>query len=236
MSRMNKNRVMKLSLLTLVISLIALFYFMGGSRYLELSFIQNKLNIIQDKFAQSPWEVTLIFTGIYILITSLSIPGAIILTLLSGAIFGTFPGSLLVTFSSTTGAALAFLMSRYLFRDFMQRRLARTFHKMNRKVKQEGRLYLFILRMVPVSPFVVINLAMGLTNMRLWSYVWITFLGMYPGTYIYVYAGQKISEITDISQILSWPIMLSLTALGLFPYLARQLARNLLRKRTKLMA
>lgn len=166
-----------------------------------------------------------LFLGVYIFLTSLSIPGAIVLTLLAGAIFGVGNGTLLVSVASTAGASIAFLMSRYLFRESMMKKFERKLRKINRKLEQNGNLYLFTLRLIPVSPYVVVNILMGLTSVRLWTFIWITFLGMLPGNMIYVFAGRKIADIRSASEILTWPIILSLTLIGILPLVTTKIGR-----------
>ena len=216
--KIKKNKIF---LIALIIILIASFYLTGLYKELEFENIQSNLDRIQAYFKTSPYLVTLMFVGAYVLITSLSIPGAIVLTLLSGAIFGVFAGTLIVSISSCLGATIAFLMSRYLFRDAMMKKYDKRFKKFDEKFRKSGKSYLFTLRLIPISPFVVINIFMGLTTIRLWTYIWITFVGMIPGTFIYVFAGRKISEIESPSEILSPSIIIILSVIGLLPVLIK---------------
>lgn len=213
----------KLIFLLIMVSVVALFYATGSYRYLELNFIQKNLDAIRSFYDLHPAPLIAVFLILYISITSLSIPGAIVLTLLAGAIFGVVPGTLLVSFASTAGATIAFLMSRYLLRESMMARFKDKLKTVNQKVKENGNSYLFTIRLIPVSPYVVINVLMGLTSMRTWNYIWITFVAMFPGNLVYVYAGRKISEIRSASEILSWPIILVLTFLGLLPLIIKKL-------------
>ncbi len=205
----------------LIVGAIIGFYLFGGSEYLTLEFAQTNLEKLRAVLKESPVMTTSVFVGIYLFLTVLSIPGSIILTLLSGAIFGLGMGLFWVMFCTTTGACLAFLMSRYMFRDYFSRRFRNQFNKMNLRVKKGGISYLFTLRMIPVSPYVVINIVMGLTNMKLWNFAWVTFLGMLPGTFLYVLAGKKIASIEKVSEIFSWEIIAGLSLLGLLPPLMR---------------
>lgn len=198
-----------------------LFYATGTYKYLELSNIQRNLEYIRIFNQTNPVLMVSFFMMAYISITALSIPGAIVLTLLSGAIFGVETGTILVSLASTIGATIAFLMSRYLFQESMMKKFHHTFISINEKFKESGSTYLFTLRLIPVSPFVVINILMGLTSIRLWSFIWITFVAMVPGNLVYVYAGRKIAEINSPSEILTWPIILSLTFIGLLPFVFR---------------
>lgn len=202
------------------------FYLLGGDEYLTLDWVQKNLGSLRESYENNPVTVTSVFLGIYLFLTSLSIPGSIILTLISGSLFGLGLGTFWVISGTTLGATLAFLLSRYLFRDFFERKFRAQFERMNRRVKDEGVPYLFTLRMIPVSPYVVINIVMGLTDMRLWSFMWVTALGMLPGTFLYVLAGRKISEIESVSEILSWEILLALTFLGILPLIVRWYVRT----------
>lgn len=205
----------------LIVGAIAGFYLFGGSEYLTLEFAQTNLEKLRTLHEESPFLVTSAFVGVYLFLTTLSIPGAIILTLLSGAIFGIGWGLFWVMICATLGACLAFLMSRYMFRDYFSKRFQKQFNKMNHRVKKGGIAYLFTLRMLPVSPYVVINIVMGLTDMKLWNFAWVTLLGMLPGTFIFVLAGKKIASIEKVSEIFSWEIILGLCVLGLLPPLVR---------------
>lgn len=213
----------KLLFLFLMLAVVAMFYATGSYHYLELAFIQKNLDAIRSYYESNPGSLIAVFLFLYISITSLSIPGAIVLTLLAGAIFGVIPGTLLVSFASTAGATIAFLMSRYLFRESMMNRFKDRLKTVNQKVRENGNSYLFTMRLIPVSPYVVINVMMGLTSIKTWNYIWITFVAMFPGNLVYVYAGRKISEIKSASEILTWPIILVLTLLGILPWLVKKL-------------
>lgn len=163
--------------------------------------------------------------GVFILITSLSIPGAIVLTLLSGVIFGVLPGTIIVLVAGTIGATIAFLYSRYIFGDMFREKFRDKHQAMENKFNENGNAYLFTLRMIPVSPFVVINILMGLTPIRLWNYIWITFVGMFPGTLMYVYAGKEMAELSSPTEILTLPILLLFIAIAFLPYVLKRLVR-----------
>jgi uncharacterized membrane protein YdjX (TVP38/TMEM64 family) len=219
------KKILKPLLILIMILGFGLFYFAGGKEHLSFENVKLELQRIQIYYSNYPFTVTGIFLVLYVLITSLSIPGAIVLTVLAGSIFGVALGTLIVATASTFGATMAFLMARFLFKEAVIRKYYKFHQKIDRRIKDEGAIYLFGLRLIPASPFVVINLVMGLTNMRLWTYIWITFIGMLPGTFIYVYAGRKFAELKSLSQIISWPIFISLLMLGLLPYLW-QMARK----------
>lgn len=217
---MNQKHVKKI-LLCSIILIIGLFYGSGINEYLTLQNVQSNLTSLRAYHQDNPIGVTAMFVGIYIALTSLSIPGTIFLTLMSGAIFGTLYGTILVTLSSAFGATMAFLMSRYLFRENVQKRFSEKLSEFNKKFEAHGSVYLFTLRMIPASPYVVINLLMGLTNIKTINFTIFTFLGMLPGTFVYVMAGKKIAEIKDSADVLSLEIILALCLLGLMPLIVK---------------
>ena len=154
--------------------------------------------------------------------TAVSLPGAAVFSVAAGAVFGLFLGSVIVSFSSTIGASLAFLSSRYLFRDFVTNKYKKFVEKVNKGVEREGSYYLFTLRLIPVFPFFVINLVMGLTNMPLKKYYWVSQLGMLPATIVYVNAGLALSTLESLSEIAKPQIIISLSLLGLMPIIIKK--------------
>ena len=215
---MNKTKLLVVALLALaVLGYVTL----DLEQYLTLEYAQSQLSSIQDykneNFAQT---AILYFVG-YVIATSLSIPGAIMITLLGGAIFGLFWGTLLVSFASSIGATMAFLASRFLLRDWVQRRFGSYLELLNRGIEKDGSFYLFSIRMVPLFPFFVVNLLMGLTAIRTTSYYVASQLGMFIGTIVYVNAGSELSQITSLSGLVSAPVLFSLVLLGIFPLIAR---------------
>ena len=179
-------------IVTIIISLIVLFYVFGFQEELSLKSIQDHLEEFKRLNKNYPVRMQLAFIMIYILITSLSIPGAIILTLLSGTLFGIDKGTVLVNLSCTIGATISFFVSRFILREEIYKRFSFKFERLNQKFLREDNGF-FLMRPMPVYPFVLVNLLMGLTSIRPWSYVWITFLGMLPGNMISVLAGKNIS-------------------------------------------
>lgn len=216
---------MKTLLIVLLLGLVALFYSQGGAEYLSFSHLKMQLTELNDLYATVPFRVTLLFIGLYLLLTTLSIPGSLVLTILAGAIFGTPLGVLVVTTAGTVGACLSFLMSRYLFKDYLNRKFQRHFTVINNNLNQEGWIYLFAARFIPASPFVVINLVVGLTSVRLRTFFWTTYLGMLPGNIIYVFAGKRIDEIDSPGEIMTPSFLLSLSALGIMPLLAKKIVQ-----------
>ena len=213
-------------LLVAIIIASASFYALDGQQYLTTSFFHQL-------YQNDPVLTALVFFIIYVVTTALSLPGAAVLTLLSGAIFGLAHGLLLVSFASTIGATLAFVLSRTLLRDWVGKKFANYLETINRGVKKDGPFYLATLRLIPAVPFFVINLVMGLTAMRAWTFAWVSQLGMLPGTAVYVNAGVQLGLIEELSfsGILTPPLIASFVLLGLFPWLARLLMRQLAQRR-----
>jgi dihydrolipoamide dehydrogenase len=213
----------KLILLAIIAILITLFFVFNLQQYLSLEQFQEQRTDIIHYFELNPWKTVLIFFAIYIIVTGLSLPGATILTLASGAIFGVLNGTIIVSFASTIGATLAFLVSRYLFKDFVQQRFKQQLGPINRGIEKDGAFYLFALRLVPAFPFFVINLVMALTPIKTWKFYWVSQIGMLAGTIVYVNAGTQIAQLESLSGILSPSLILSFALLGIFPLIAKKI-------------
>lgn len=215
---MNKT---KLLLAIAVVTVIACFFIFDLGRFLTLDFIQSQLGSIQQ-FRDSNFGLTaLLYFSVYVAITALSIPGAAIITLLGGAIFGIVWGTVIVSFASSIGATLAFLVSRFLLRDWVQAKFGDYLGPINRGVEKDGSFYLFSIRMVPLFPFFMVNLLMGLTPISVASFYLISQIGMLVGTAVYVNAGSELAQITSLSGLVSPSVILSFVLLGLFPLLAK---------------
>lgn len=205
--------------------LIALYFLLGLERYFSLDYaVQRRADLLQWRQA-APLVASLAYFGLYVLMALLSLPGAAILTLLGGALFGLGWGVILVSFASTIGATLAFLLSRFLFREGLQARFSKPLAAINRGVEKDGAMYLFTLRLVPLFPFFLINLLMGLTPLGVRRFYWVSQLGMLPGTVVYVNAGTALGSITGTSDLLSPALLFSFALLGVFPWIARALVR-----------
>lgn len=214
---------MKKLLLILAIALAAvLFFTLGGQQYLSLAYLKASQARFQGLYHQHPLAVLGGYFLLYVLVTALSLPGAAVLTLAGGALFGLVTGTLVVSFASSLGASLACLAARYLLRDWVSRRFASQFEKINQGVAQEGAFYLFSLRLIPLFPFFLINLLMGLTRMPLVTFYWVSQVGMLAGTLVYVNAGSQLAQIDSLGAILSPRLLISFAALGLFPLAARR--------------
>ncbi|MEE8321193.1 MAG: TVP38/TMEM64 family protein, partial [Gammaproteobacteria bacterium] len=179
----------KILLLILLAVLIAAFFLFDFGQYFDLAFIKAKQADIDTFYIANPITAALSFFFIYIIVTGLSLPGAAIMTLIGGAIFGLAWGTVLVSFASTIGATLAFLVSRYILRDVIQKKFARQLKPVNEGIEKDGGFYLFTLRLVPAFPFFIINLVMGLTHIRTIIFFLVSQIGMLPGTIVYINAG-----------------------------------------------
>ena len=193
----------KILVLLFVVALIAAFFIFDLGKYFSLDYFKQQQGVIAAYYQSNPVQTGLIFLAGYVVVTALSLPGAAIMTLVAGAIFGLLWGVIIVSFASTIGATLAFLVARFLLRDSIQSKFGDKLKAFNAGVEKEGGFYLFTLRLVPAFPFFMINVVMGLTTMKTRTFFWVSQLGMLAGTIVFVYAGQKLSEITSLKGILS---------------------------------
>ena len=212
----------KIILLVLVLAAVVAFFALDGGRFLSLDYLQQSQARFAALYAAKPLQVVAGYFLIYVLATALSVPGGIILTLAGGALFGLGWGLLIVSFASSIGATLAFLTARFVLRDSVEARFRKRLADINAGVARDGAFYLFTLRLVPLVPFFVINLAMGLTKMRVSVFYIVSQLGMLAGTAVYVNAGTQLSKITSLQGILSPALLGSFVLLGVFPLLARK--------------
>jgi uncharacterized membrane protein YdjX (TVP38/TMEM64 family) len=218
---MNPTQKTRILLLLLAGSCLLLFAIFIGNRYLNLEFLQENIAAIRAYKDANLFKMAALYFCGYIIATSLSVPGAIWLTMLGGAIFGLATGTVLVSFANAIGATGAFLSSRYLLHDWVQSRYGDYLEPVNRGIEREGLFFLFSLRMNPALPYFVLNLLMGLTPMRTLPYYIATQTGMLIITLVYVNAGSQLSQINAVSEIISLPIMLSIILLGLIPLLTK---------------
>lgn len=212
----------KIVLISLIALLVFIFFYSGLYQYADLDFLKKQQAYITDYKTSNPYYAALIYFFVYIVITGLSLPGAVILTLAGGAIFGLLMGTLLVSFASTIGATLAFLASRFLFRESLQKKFSDKLKVINQGIENDGAFYLFTLRLVPAFPFFIINVIMGLTPIKTLTFFIISQIGMLPGTIVYIYAGTQLAKINTLDDIFSPELILSFTLLGLFPLIAKK--------------
>ncbi len=213
----------KLILLAVILALFAAFFIFDLGSTLSFEHLKASRDEIVAWREARPLSAAVIAFLVYVAVTALSLPGATVMTLAIAAVFGFLWGLLLVSFASTIGATLAFLISRYIFRDGVQRRYGRRLKAINEGIEKDGAFYLFSLRLVPIFPFFLINLLMGLTPIRTWTFYWVSQTGMLLGTMVYVNAGTQLGELESASGILSPALLGSFVLLGLFPLLARRL-------------
>jgi len=220
---MDKKLVQRLLIVAAIIAAVILFKILGLGQFLSLDYLKSS----QDKFVQlyagHRLTVIAVYMAVYIIVTALSLPGAAVMTLAGGAMFGFWIGVLIVSFASSIGATIACFVARFLLRDWVQNKFGGKLTTMNKGIENEGAFYLFSLRLVPIFPFFVINLAMGLTTMRLLTFYWVSQIGMLPGTMVYVNAGKELGQIESLSGILSPGLIISFVILGLFPITVKKL-------------
>ncbi len=219
---MNRSTLKKIILLAFIAAIVAVFIIFDLGQFLTLSYLRESRERFSLLYRDNRMMITGAYAAIYIIATALSLPGATILTLAGGALFGLWTGVLVVSFASTIGATLACFVSRFLLRNWVRNRFSEKLKVINRGVEKEGPFYLFTLRLIPVFPFFLINLLMGLTEMPLVTYYWVSQVGMLPATFVYVNAGKELGKIQSLSGILSPGLIISFTLLGLFPLAVRK--------------
>ncbi len=213
----------KILILCLLLVLIVLFFVFDLGRYFSLSYIKAQQGNFAELYAQRPAMVISAFFAAYVAVTALSLPGAAIMTLAAGGIFGLVAGTVIVSFASTIGATLAFLAARFVLGETVQNKFGNRLAEINKGVEKEGGFYLFTLRLVPLVPFFVINLVMGLTKMKTWTFYWVSQIGMFLGTIVFVNAGTQLAKIDSLKGILSPGLIGSFVLLGIFPLIAKKI-------------
>ena len=221
----------RLLLIIALIGLIVAYFGFDLGRFLSLDYFKSQQEAIESWRAARPVAAALLYFVAYVAVTGLSLPGAAVMTLVGGAVFGLLWGLLLVSFASSVGATLAFLASRFLLRDWVQQNFGDRLRAINEGVAKEGGFYLFTLRLVPAFPFFVINLLMGLTPMKTRTFYWVSQLGMLAGTLVYVNAGTQLAKIESLSGILSPGLLGSFVLLGIFPLIAKKIIEAIAAKK-----
>ena len=217
----------KLIVLILVVAAIAAFFIFDLGKYFSLEYFKSQQAAIEAYYQANATKTGVIFFLIYIAVTALSLPGAAIMTLVAGAIFGLLWGVVIVSFASSIGATAAFLVARFLLRDSIQAKFGDKLKAFNAGVEKEGGFYLFTLRLVPAFPFFMINVVMGLTSMKAWTFFWVSQLGMFLGTIVFVNAGTELAKITSLKGILSPGVLGAFVLLGIFPIIAKKIIDSL---------
>ncbi|KRG35372.1 pyridine nucleotide-disulfide oxidoreductase [Psychrobacter sp. P11G3] len=222
--------IKRIFLILLILILAASFFYFDLNQLLTLDGLKGSMAQFNDYKAQSPLLIIGGFFLLYVVVTALSLPGAAILTLAAGALFGLVQGLLVASFASSIGATIAFLASRYLLRDTIKQRFPERLAAIDAGVEKEGGFYLFTLRLVPIFPFFLINLLMGVTSIKTWTYYWVSQIGMLAGTFVFVNAGTQLAQIDSLSGILSFNLIVSFALLGFFPLIAKGVL-NMFKKR-----
>ena len=215
---MNKG---KIAVIAVIVVAIVAFVWLDLGRFLDLEHLKSRQADIDAFYREHPLMVLGAYFVAYVAVTGLSLPGAAIMTLAGGAVFGLLWGTVVVSFASTLGATVAFIVSRYILRDGIQRRYGDRLKTINAGVERDGGFYLFTMRLVPAFPFFIINLVMGLTPMRTITFALVSQLGMLPGTIVYVNAGTQLGRIDSLQGILSPALIGSFVLLGVFPLVAK---------------
>ena len=216
-------RTKKIVVIAVVAAAFAAWFYFDLGNYLQFETLQQRIGELRQWYTEHPLLAGLAYFSVYIAVTALSVPGAAIMTLAGGALFGFWYALFLVSFASSIGATLAFLVSRLLLRDWVQERFGRQMGAFNAGFERDGAFYLFSLRLVPIFPFFLINLLMGLLPIRTWRYYWVSQLGMLPATAVYVNAGTQLGQLESLSGIISIPLLGSFVLLAVFPFIARAL-------------
>lgn len=213
----------RIALLVLLAAAIAAYFWFDLGNVLSLeNFKQSQADIVAAKDANPLLYIGGFFL-IYVIVTALSLPGAAIMSLVAGALFGVVTGTILVSFASTIGATLAFLSARFLLRDWVQSKFGERLKAIDDGIARDGAFYLFTIRLIPLFPFFVVNLLMGLTRIKTRTFYWVSQIGMFPATIVFVNAGTQISKIESTAGLLSPTLIGSFVLLGLFPWIARGL-------------
>jgi uncharacterized membrane protein YdjX (TVP38/TMEM64 family) len=207
----------KLAIPALLLVVAGLFFYFDLGRFLSLDYLKASQQRFQQLYLEHRLAVIAGYMAVYIVVTALSLPGAAVMTLAGGGFFGLATGTVVVSFASTIGATCACLAARFVLRDWVQEKFGERLQAVNAGMAKEGAFYLFSLRLIPVFPFFVINLLMGLTSMPIRTYFWVSQIGMLPATIVYVNAGNELAKIDSLSGIVSPGLIASFALLGLFP-------------------
>ena len=223
MADKNKKIINKIVIACVIVLGIVAFRYFNLGQYLSLEYIKASQEKFQALYLGNRLLVVATYMGIYIAVTAMSLPGAVVLTLAGGGLFGLVVGTVVVSFASTIGATLACLVSRFLLREWVQNKFGNKLVTVNNGIDNEGAFYLFSLRLVPIFPFFIINLLVGLTRMRLFTFFWVSQIGMLAGTIVYVNAGKELAKIDSLAGILSPGLLLSFVVLGFFPIAVKKI-------------
>jgi len=226
----SKPTYIKTAIAGVIILAAAAFFLFDLHTEFTLDNLKQHRSAIRMFYEENPATTVFIYMAVYIVMAGFSIPGGSVMMLAGGAVFGIAHGTVIVALSSAIGGTLAFLVVRFLFRDYFQRHFAEKLKPVNREIEKKGMLYLLSLRLVPVIPYFLVNLFMGITPIRTAAFFTATLIGMLPTTVVYVNAGTQLAAIQSVDDVLSWPLILSFLVLALFPWIVRWI-RAALRRR-----
>tara|TARA_B100001248_G_scaffold262427_1_gene258371 strand:- start:27742 stop:29880 length:2139 start_codon:yes stop_codon:yes gene_type:complete len=225
------RKLWRIIIILLFLVLLGAYFQFGWYRYTSLEALSQHYDWLLAYYQQNPLTTISIYFFLYIILVAASIPGATVITLAAGAIFGLWMGTIIVSFASTIGATLAFLAARFVFRDWVEAKFPKILRKINRGLEKEGAIYLLSLRLLPIFPFFLINLVMGLTQMHTWKYYLLSQLGMLAGTMVYVNAGTQLGQIQNLQDVFSLDLFVSFLLIGLLPIFAKSLISYLKKRK-----
>lgn len=219
---MQAATVKRIVIIGIIACLVGSYFLFDLGQYFSLEYLKSSRERFQALYDEHTFLVIGAYFLIYVTATALALPAATVITLAGGALFGFVTGTIVVSFASSIGAAVAFVVARYLLRDWVQGRFGDKLEKINQGIEKEGAFYLFTLRLIPLFPFFVINTVIALTPMRLFTYYWVSQVGMFPATLVYVNAGKELGQIDSISGLLSPSLIISFAILGFFPLVMKK--------------
>ncbi len=228
-SDLKKNK--SIIVLSFFLIVTFLYYFFDLQNFITFESVKLYQAILIKFFEDNPHLFLFFYFITYVILTSFSLPGATVLTIVGGGIFGIFVGTIVVSFASSIGATFAMLISRYLARKWVQKKFSKEMQKINHRINMEGIYYLIFLRLLPLIPFFVVNLVMGLTSVRTVTFFWVSQLGMLPATIVYVNAGLQLNNLNSISDVYSPEFIISFLILAMFPFLVKKILSKISKNR-----
>jgi uncharacterized membrane protein YdjX (TVP38/TMEM64 family) len=226
LSRGQWSWLLRTALVVVAVGGVAAFFVSGAQNHLDLESLQRSRAWFAAMQASHPWRLAFAFFGVLIAVVLLSQPLLTVMTLAAGAIFGLFEGTVLMSFGSAIGATLVMLASRFVFKDAIRLRFAHRLHRIDAGIERDGAFYLLNIRLVPIFPFFLVNLLMGLTHMRVWTFYWVTQIGMLVGTAVYVNAGTRMARARSVRELVSLPMIASLALLAVLPFASRWMIKR----------
>lgn len=220
---MQSSYIKRITVLCIIGVLIASYFLLNLGEYFSLEYLKESKEHFLELYNQHTFTFIAVYFCIYVVATALALPAATIISLAGGAMFGLVTGVIVVSFASSIGATLAFVVSRYVLRDWVQERFGDKLVKVNKGIEKEGAFYLFTLRLIPIFPFFVINTVIALTPMRVSTFYWVSQLGMLPATVVYINAGKELGQLESLSGLLSPSLILSFAIIGIFPLIMKKI-------------